>query len=117
MRLEGNPLECACFNLDFVRWLWQTSVSLDGEGHRANYTCTTETGEISSTEQVMAHWMEHWRRCVGGRMLAIAMSAFLTQVSVINTNTGIFDHDDDYQCRYHSKHASSCSSYPKLIKL
>ena len=89
MRLEGNPLECACFNLDFVRWLWQTSVSLDGEGHRANYTCTTETGEMSSTEQVMAHWMEHWRRCVGVRMLAIATSAFLIQVSVINTNTGI----------------------------
>ncbi|KAK7111543.1 hypothetical protein V1264_011154 [Littorina saxatilis] len=80
LKLEGNPLECACFNLDVVQWLWHTPVSLDGEGRQANYTCTTETGEITSTERVMAQWMRHWRRCVGVQMFGIALSAFLLQL-------------------------------------
>ncbi|XP_070185531.1 insulin-like growth factor-binding protein complex acid labile subunit isoform X1 [Littorina saxatilis] len=84
LKLLGNPLECACFNLDVVQWLWHTPVSLDGEGRQAaNYTCTTETGEITSTERVMAQWMSHWRRCVGVQMFGIALSAFLLQLLAI----------------------------------
>ncbi|KAK7111536.1 hypothetical protein V1264_011147 [Littorina saxatilis] len=83
LKLSGNPLECACFNLDVVQWLWHTPVSLDGEGRQANYTCTTETGEITSTERVMAQWMSHWRRCVGVQMFGIALSAFLLQLLAI----------------------------------
>ncbi|XP_070177330.1 toll-like receptor 3 isoform X2 [Littorina saxatilis] len=80
LKLVGNPLECACYNLDMVQWLWHTSVSLDGEGREANYTCTTGSGEITSTERVMAQWMSHWRHCVGSQIFGIAMSAFLLQI-------------------------------------
>ncbi|KAK7097190.1 toll-like receptor 3 [Littorina saxatilis] len=80
LKLLGNPLECACYNLDMVEWLWHTSVLLDGEGREANYTCTTESGEITSTERVMAHWMRHWRRCLGCQIFGIALSAFLLQI-------------------------------------
>ncbi|KAK7111540.1 hypothetical protein V1264_011151 [Littorina saxatilis] len=83
LKLVGNPLECACFNLDVVQWLWHTPVSLDGEGRQANYTCTTQTGEITSTERVMAQWMSHWRRCVGVQMFGIALSALLVQLLAI----------------------------------
>ncbi|KAK7110920.1 hypothetical protein V1264_014715 [Littorina saxatilis] len=80
LKLFGNALECACYDLDMVKWLWHTSVSLDGEGREANYTCTTGSGEITSTERVMAQWMSHWRRCVGVQIFGIALSAFLLQI-------------------------------------
>ncbi|KAL8625674.1 hypothetical protein ACOMHN_043949 [Nucella lapillus] len=83
LRLKGNPLACACFNLDLVQWLWRTSVLLDGDGHAANYTCTTQKGEVTSTEQVMDNWLGHWRRCVGGQIFNIALSAFLVQKQVL----------------------------------
>nr|KAG5695624.1 hypothetical protein BaRGS_032264 [Batillaria attramentaria] len=45
LKLRGNPLLCACSNLDFLRWVWSTAVQLDGEGRGArNFTCTTEEG-------------------------------------------------------------------------
>ncbi|KAK7473689.1 hypothetical protein BaRGS_00035086 [Batillaria attramentaria] len=84
LRLRGNPLLCACSNLDFVRWLWSTAVQLDGDGSFAsNYTCVTETGEVSNTHSVMAHYDTHWRRCVGQTMLGVASAAFLLQLLVL----------------------------------
>nr|KAG5712276.1 hypothetical protein BaRGS_023855 [Batillaria attramentaria] len=84
LRLRGNPLLCACSNLDFVRWLWGTAVRLDGDGSGAsNYTCVTETGEVSDTHSVMAHFDTHWRRCVGQTMLGVASAAFLLQLLVL----------------------------------
>ncbi|KAK7473690.1 hypothetical protein BaRGS_00035087 [Batillaria attramentaria] len=84
LRLRGNPLLCACSNLDFVRWLWSTAVQLDGNGSSAsNYTCVTETGEVSNTHSVMAHYDTHWRRCVGQTMLGVASAAFLLQLLVL----------------------------------
>lgn len=81
--LQGNPLACSCFNLDVVPWLWHTKVQLDGDGRPANYTCTTEKGEVTSTEVVMAQWLERWRGCVGGQIFSIALSAFLVQILLL----------------------------------
>nr|KAG5704423.1 hypothetical protein BaRGS_024278 [Batillaria attramentaria] len=84
LRLQGNPLLCACSNLDFVRWLSTTSVHLDGDGSSSiNYTCMTETGEVSDTHTVIAQFDFHWRRCVGQTMLGIASATFLLQLLVL----------------------------------
>ncbi|XP_070205922.1 toll-like receptor 4 [Littorina saxatilis] len=81
LQLTGNPLLCACSNLDFVRWLRDTSVILDGEGASTRrYTCTAETGEITDTEQVMADIEYHWRRCIGQRVFGYTLAAFLLQL-------------------------------------
>ncbi|KAK7481397.1 hypothetical protein BaRGS_00027353 [Batillaria attramentaria] len=79
--LRDNPLLCACSNLDFVRWLWTTSVQLDGDGSSArNYTCVTDTGEVSDTHSVMMQYDFHWRRCVGQQVLGAVTAAFLLQM-------------------------------------
>nr|KAG5695319.1 hypothetical protein BaRGS_006543 [Batillaria attramentaria] len=79
--LRDNPLLCACANLDFVRWLWATSVQLDGDGSSArNYTCVTDTGEVSDTHTVMMQYDFHWRRCVGQQVLGAVTAAFLLQM-------------------------------------
>nr|KAG5699449.1 hypothetical protein BaRGS_016295 [Batillaria attramentaria] len=84
LRLRGNPLLCACSNLDFVRWLWSTAVEVDGDGNvTRNYTCVTDSGEISDTHSVMMHYDFHWRRCVGQTMLGAASAAFLLQLLVL----------------------------------
>ena len=80
VNLMGNPLTCTCADLDMVEWLRHTTVSLDGEGHKAKYTCTTETGEITDTYRVMAEMTSHWRRCVGVEMFGLALGLFLSQV-------------------------------------
>nr|KAG5695324.1 hypothetical protein BaRGS_006548 [Batillaria attramentaria] len=79
--LRDNPLLCACSNLDFVRWLWTTSVHLDGDGNSArNYSCVTDTGEVSDTHSVMMQYDFHWRRCVGQQVLGAVTAAFLLQM-------------------------------------
>ncbi|KAK7481408.1 hypothetical protein BaRGS_00027364 [Batillaria attramentaria] len=79
--LFGNPLLCACSDLDFVRWLWTTSIQLDGDGSSArNYTCVTDTGEVSDTHSVMMQYDFHWRRCVGQQVLGAVTAAFLLQM-------------------------------------
>ncbi|KAK7481393.1 hypothetical protein BaRGS_00027349 [Batillaria attramentaria] len=79
--LRDNSLLCACSNLDFVRWLWTTSVQLDGDGSSArNYTCVTDTGEVSDTHTVMMQYDFHWRRCVGQQVLGAVTAAFLLQM-------------------------------------
>ena len=80
VNLIGNPLTCTCADLDMVEWLRHTTVSLDGEGQKAKYSCTTETGEITDTYRVMAEMTSHWRRCVGVEMFGLALGLFLTQV-------------------------------------
>ena len=65
LRLRGNPLLCACSNLDFVRWLWATRVRLDGAGRGGKYTCVLDTGEVTDTASFMHHYGVHWRRCIG----------------------------------------------------
>ena len=85
LRLRGNRLSCACSNMNFLRWLWMTSVILDGEGRSTRgYTCTTETGEISDTERVMAAWETNWRRCVGQSVFSLAIALFLLQVGIVS---------------------------------
>ncbi|KAK7108676.1 toll-like receptor 4 [Littorina saxatilis] len=32
LNLRGNPMLCACSNLNFLRWMWDTHVILDGDG-------------------------------------------------------------------------------------
>ncbi|XP_076445079.1 toll-like receptor 4 [Babylonia areolata] len=81
LRLKGNPLVCACSDLDFLQWLWDTKVTLDGEGSSTRrYTCTTDTGEVTDTEQVMAEWQVVWRRCLGVRVFGWTLAAFLVQI-------------------------------------
>nr|KAG5712293.1 hypothetical protein BaRGS_023872 [Batillaria attramentaria] len=81
LRLRGNPLLCACSNLDFVRWIWATAVDLDrDESSAGNYTCVTDAGEVSDTQRVMEEYDFHWRRCHGQLMLGIASAAFLLQM-------------------------------------
>ena len=65
LRLRGNPLLCACSNLDFLQWLWRTRVRLDGDGGGGNYTCVLDTGEVTDTATVIRHYNDHWRRCTG----------------------------------------------------
>ena len=65
LRLRGNPLLCACSNLDFLQWLWTTRVRLDGDGGGGNYTCVLDTGEVTDTATVIRHYNDHWRRCTG----------------------------------------------------
>ncbi|KAK7497244.1 hypothetical protein BaRGS_00011538, partial [Batillaria attramentaria] len=85
LRLSGNPFLCSCSNLDFVRWLWTTKVDLDGDsgGISRDYTCTTETGEVSNTLSVMAQYQVHWRLCVGQRVLPVAIAGFLLQLLLL----------------------------------
>ncbi|XP_076441085.1 toll-like receptor 4 [Babylonia areolata] len=81
LRLKGNPLVCACFNLDFILWLSLTRVGLDGEGPSAtSFTCTTQNGQVTTTERVLAQWQSHWRACVGLQMFNVALSVFLVQI-------------------------------------
>ncbi|XP_076445731.1 LOW QUALITY PROTEIN: uncharacterized protein LOC143283401 [Babylonia areolata] len=83
--LKGNPLVCACSDLDFLQWLWDTKVTLDGEGSSTRrYTCTTDTGEVTDTEQVMAEWQVVWRRCLGVRVFGWTLAAFLVQVTTLH---------------------------------
>nr|KAG5709965.1 hypothetical protein BaRGS_030007 [Batillaria attramentaria] len=78
LHLGGNPLLCACSNLDFVRWLWSTEVQLDGDGRDSRtFTCVTESGEVSDTHSVMVQYDTHWRRCVGQQVLGVTTAAFL----------------------------------------
>lgn len=85
LRLRGNRLSCACSSMNFLRWLWTTSVILDGEGSSTRrYTCTTETGDISDTEQTMAAWESYWRRCVGYSVFSLAIALLLLQVGIVN---------------------------------
>ena len=71
--------------MNFLRWLWTTSVILDGEGSSTRrYMCTTETGDISDTEQMMAAWESYWRRCVGYSVFSLAIALFLLQVGIVS---------------------------------
>ena len=63
-----------------VQWLWHTAVSLDGEGRAANYTCTAEDGVVTSTEQVVAQWDWHWRRCLGPKVFNAALFLLALQL-------------------------------------
>nr|KAG5701788.1 hypothetical protein BaRGS_000778 [Batillaria attramentaria] len=84
LRLRGNSLLCACSNLDFLRWLWTTTVHLDADGNMTrNYTCLTDTGEVSDTHTMMMRYDSEWRRCVGQTMLVITSAAFLLQLLVL----------------------------------
>ena len=67
LRLRGNPLLCACSNLDFLLWLRETRVRLDGGGGGGGggYTCVMDTGEVTDTATVIDHYTDHWRRCIG----------------------------------------------------
>ncbi|KAL8560196.1 hypothetical protein ACOMHN_021690 [Nucella lapillus] len=81
LSLQGNPLSCACANLDFLQWLWDTKVTLDGEDSSTRrYTCTSDTGEFTDTERVMAEWQSLWRRCVGLKVFGWTMTAFFVQM-------------------------------------
>ena len=54
---------------------------LDGEGSSTRrYRCTSDTGELTNTERVMADWKFLWRRCIGQQVFGLALSGFLLQV-------------------------------------
>ena len=83
LKLRGNPLLCACSNLDFLSWLWETSVQLDGdEGADVpyKYRCTTDSGQITDTAHIASEWDAFWRRCYGFKAFAWALSLLLIQV-------------------------------------
>ncbi|KAH9492906.1 hypothetical protein Btru_032583 [Bulinus truncatus] len=44
--LEGNTLSCGCANLEFLQWLLQTKVLVDGN---RNFTCISNDGFLSFT--------------------------------------------------------------------
>ena len=60
-----------------MTWLTMTSIQLDGKGMAYNYTCVTDTGEVSSTAEVIGKHDLHWRRCVGATALGVAVALFL----------------------------------------
>jgi hypothetical protein len=86
LRLHGNPLACTCATLDFVRWLGETRVFLDQGG---DYTCVTDSGQLSSTGVEARKWMATWRRCVGPTALWSAMALLLLMTSLTGAVWGV----------------------------
>ena len=71
-------------------WLQTTTVRMDGSGWGEdasyNYTCVTDTGEVSSTAYIIRNFDAHWRRCVGSRILGVAVAVFLLLLLALMTS-------------------------------
>ncbi|KAH9492905.1 hypothetical protein Btru_032582 [Bulinus truncatus] len=58
--LEGNTLSCGCANLEFLQWLLQTKVLVDGN---RNFTCISNDGFLSFTlayDDISGFWRKCW---------------------------------------------------------
>lgn len=91
LRLKGNPISCACANMDFIYWLEITKVSLDGDNFNIeydddfddngrSYPCVTEEGEMLNTKTIHENALYHWRRCVGERIFWMALTGLCLQL-------------------------------------
>jgi hypothetical protein len=86
LHLQGNPLACTCAMVEFMRWLGTTRVALDRGG---DYTCVTDSGQLSSTGVEARQWMNKWRRCVGPTALWSAMALLLLMTSLTGAVWGV----------------------------
>ncbi|XP_076445602.1 uncharacterized protein LOC143283303 [Babylonia areolata] len=82
LALKGNPLRCTCTELDFLHWLRDTAVTLDGEEDNSTrrYTCTADSGELTDTERVTADWDALWRHCMAAQISVWTSAVFTLQI-------------------------------------
>ncbi|KAK6195733.1 hypothetical protein SNE40_001096 [Patella caerulea] len=69
LSLWGNTFSCICESTEFLIWLQETRVKLDG----GNYSCMDFTGQMSYTKIVQTKWIAFQRHCVSGFWLNMAM--------------------------------------------
>ncbi|KAK6195823.1 hypothetical protein SNE40_001175 [Patella caerulea] len=81
LSLRGNTFSCICESTEFLIWLQETGVKLDG----GNYTCVDANGQMSYTKTIQTQWAAFRRHCVSGFWLNMAVGG--TSVVVVTLIT------------------------------
>ena len=59
------------------------------QDHGGNYSCVTDSGQLSSTATVADNWQQVWRRCVGPSALWASVLLMLLLLSLTRLVWGL----------------------------